>query len=1094
MHLLSKAWAWSKTSARDLLLGRYSARYVLVVYVLALWLYSAVIFLYRLPVELLGVMIVPIVLSALAYPRWMYLTMAVLLILSSFVLIGFVAPNPTTSYLGLVVFASTWLFLIQVIHFLYTTQRRIEGKLRESEERYRLLVENQGEGVALVDAQQNFVFVNPAAEQIFGVGAGALQGKNLRAFTAPAQFNLVQEYAKRCQAGEKTLYEVPITRPDGQERTLLVTATPYRNAQGQFLGAFSVFRDITERKRGEQALARRDAILGAVALAAERFLRTLSWRDHITAVMESLGQATQVSRVIIYENHWESDGTLLWYQRYAWTPVMAPMAHLLEERAIQPVAVGWGRWLPDLERGKWIHGNVRDFPANEQALLAAQGIRSLILVPIFVQSTWWGLMELDDCQHERTWTAAEIDALVTACDTLGAAIGREWIDTELRTRAHHLELLNKITDAAIATPDLAQMLQTIANRLGELWNATGCYLWVGDEAHPGRHYRAAYGTLRAMQQASGEAEDALVHSIGQAKQVVAVEDVFTSPYVQHAVHHPLRSLLGLPLVVQNECLGVALVGFNYARRFSREDLERGEQVARHIALAIAKMYALEAERQRATELETIHTVGLNLTASLDLATVLDNILISVFRLSPDIQDAHIYFYRDERLEFAASRWADGRKNTEFAKPRPYGLTSTVARYGEMIVISDPATHPLFAHATHLQSGAIIGLPLKIGTRIVGVMNVAYQRKRSFSKNELRALELLASQAAIAIENARLFDEIKQRAERMSVLNEIGRALTSTLNLAELYRLIHQQTRRILTADAFFVALYDERHNLIRFPFLYDDGVELPSRQVPLPVGGPVSYVIRTRAPYLVNQPTNHVFQSGTRFGSPDKKSASAIYVPLMLGTQILGVLSAQSYRERSYDADDVQVLQTIAHQAAIALENARLYNELQRLATVDELTGAFNRRGLFQLAQREVERALRYHRPLTAMMLDIDHFKSLNDTWGHLVGDRVLQALVERCRENLRALDIVGRYGGEEFFFLLPETDLAEALTVAERLRRAIEEMRVVFGENAVSVTVSIGVAAMTPTITDLTMLIECADRALYLAKQAGRNCVRKCD
>lgn len=1083
-----------KTSARKFLQGYYPIRYMLLGYGLALSLCSAGVFFYRLPIELLGVLIVPIVLSALAYPRWVYLTMAVLLTASTFVLIGLVAPNPTASYTGLVVFTLVWLFLVEFIHYLHTTQGRIADKLRESEERYRLLVENQGEGVALVDAQENFVFVNPAAEQIFGVEAGMLQGKNLRAFTVPAQFNVLQEQSKRCQAGEKTTYEVQITRPSGEERTLLITATPYRDAQGQFLGAFRVFRDITRRKRSEQALARRDAILDAVALAAERFLRTLSWRDHIADVMESLGQATQVSRVTIYQNQWESDGTLLWYQRYAWTPAASPMAHLLEERAIQPIAVGWGRWLQDLELGKWIYGNVHDFPANEQALLAAQGVRSVMLVPIFVQSTWWGLMELDDCQRERAWTAAEVDALVTACDTLGAAIGREWIDTELRTRAHHLELLNKITDAAIAAPNLSQMLQTIADRLGELWNATGCYLWVWDQAHPARHYGAAFGTLRAISQGWDEVKDALIQSIGQAERVVTVEDVFNSPYAQQFIHYPVHSFLGLPLVAQNQRLGVALVGFNYPRRFSRDDIERGEQVARHIALAIAKMYALEAERQRATELETVHNVGLHLTASLDLSTVLDNILTSVFRLGPEVQDAHVYFYRDEHLEFAASLWADGRKNVEFAAPRPHGLTRTVARHGEMIVITDPTAHPLFADASYLQSGAIIGLPLKIGTRVVGVMNVAYREKRYFSRNELRVLELLASQAAIAIENARLFDEIKRRAERMSVLNEIGRAITATLNLAELYRLIHQQTQRILTADAFFIALYDEQYSLIRFPFLYDDGVELPSREVPLPISGPVSYVIRTRAPYLVNQPTNHVFQSGTHFGSADKKTASAIYVPLMLGKQILGVLSAQSYRERSYSADDVQILQTIAHQAAIALENARLYGELQRLATMDELTGVFNRRGLFQLAQREVERALRYHRPLTAMMLDIDRFKPLNDTYGHLIGDRVLQALAERCRENLRTLDIVGRYGGEEFFFVLPETGIEEALAVAERLRRAIEQMRILADEETVSITVSIGVATMTPTITDLTTLIECADRALYLAKQAGRNCVRKCD
>jgi len=1086
-----------RTRLPDWLVGKYSAHVILAGYLLAVLLVSAVLVMYRLPEQLMTLMIAPTVLAAVLYPRWVYLTMGSWLLACALGVFWFLPTDWPTMLVWLLALALVWLLFIEALRSLVLSQRQTAAKLRESEERYRLLVENQGEGIALVDTQENFVFVNPAAEQIFGVGVGELQGKNLRAFTTPAQFGIWQDQTRRCQAGEKTSYEVQITRPDGEERTLLVIATPYRDAQGQFLGAFSVCYDITERKRSEQAIARRDAILDAVALAAERFLRTPSWHGYIDQVIAQLGQATQVSRISIFENRWETDGTLFWHQRHQWIATQTtPVMPFLEERTIQPVAEGFERWVRHMEQGKWIHGNVRDFPASEQAPLRAQQVQSILVVPIFVQTRWWGLLQLDDCRQERRWSSAEIDALVTACDILGAAIGRDWIDTELRTRAHHLELLNKITDVAIAAPNLTQMLQAIADRLSELWNADGCYILLRDEAHPARYYQAAYGALSALRHETGEAGIAMAQGVWQAERVLAVDNIFDSPYInpQEAIKYPLRSLLGLPLIAQGTRLGVALIGFNHPHHFSRDEIERGEHAARHIALAIAKAYALDAERQRATELETIHSVGLSLTASLDLKTVLENILASVFHLSPEIQDAHIYFYRNERLEFGASLWADGQKNREFSTPRAHGLTNAVAHHGEMVVVNDTSTHPLFADAPHLQGGAVIGLPLKIGTRVVGVMNVAYREPRRFSRNELRALELLAGQAAIAIENARLFDEIKQRAERMSVLNEIGRALTATLNLAELYRLIYQQTQRIVTADAFFVALYDERHNLIRFPFLYDDGTELPSREVPLPLSGPVSYVVRTRSPLLVNRPTNHIFQSGSHFGSPDKKAASGIFVPMLLGTRILGVISTQSYRENSYQSDDVQVLQTIAAQAAIAIANAHLYNEVQQLATMDELTGVFNRRGLFQLGQREVERALRYHRSLSVMMLDIDQFKRVNDTYGHLAGDRVLRALADCCRENLRALDIVGRYGGEEFFLILPETDIEEALLIGERLRRAIEQMRIVFGEDVISITVSLGVATMTPAISDLTTLIEHSDRALYLAKQAGRNCVRKCD
>ncbi|MCI0478412.1 MAG: GGDEF domain-containing protein, partial [Anaerolineales bacterium] len=137
-------------------------------------------------------------------------------------------------------------------------------------------------------------------------------------------------------------------------------------------------------------------------------------------------------------------------------------------------------------------------------------------------------------------------------------------------------------------------------------------------------------------------------------------------------------------------------------------------------------------------------------------------------------------------------------------------------------------------------------------------------------------------------------------------------------------------------------------------------------------------------------------------------------------------------------------------------------------------------------------RAIRYQRPLAAMMLDIDQFKQVNDTYGHLAGDRVLRVLADCCRESIRTLDIAGRYGGEEFFLLLPETDLVEAVMMAERLRRAVEQMQVQFGHSQISFTISLGVTAMAPDISNLATLIERADQAQYLAKQAGRNRVQK--
>ena len=180
-------------------------------------------------------------------------------------------------------------------------------------------------------------------------------------------------------------------------------------------------------------------------------------------------------------------------------------------------------------------------------------------------------------------------------------------------------------------------------------------------------------------------------------------------------------------------------------------------------------------------------------------------------------------------------------------------------------------------------------------------------------------------------------------------------------------------------------------------------------------------------------------------------------------------------------------------QRQLAKQNAeleRLYAEAQRSAVLDSLTDVYNRRGLFELGEEEVQRASRYQRPLSLIMFDVDHFKILNDTHGHMIADVVLQQLTARCRRVLRQVDIFSRYGGEEFVILLPETRLDAATALAERLRAAAEEP-ISTGGALLAVTISLGVASLREDHPELEDLLRQADVALYQAKEAGRNCVR---
>ena len=180
-------------------------------------------------------------------------------------------------------------------------------------------------------------------------------------------------------------------------------------------------------------------------------------------------------------------------------------------------------------------------------------------------------------------------------------------------------------------------------------------------------------------------------------------------------------------------------------------------------------------------------------------------------------------------------------------------------------------------------------------------------------------------------------------------------------------------------------------------------------------------------------------------------------------------------------------------QRELAKKNAeleRLNIEIKRLATQDELTKVFNRRGFFELGYKAVEQAKRSEKSLAVIIIDIDFFKTFNDNYGHAIGDIVLTEVAARCNQQLRSMDILSRCGGEEFFVLLPETELDNALTIAERLRYHVCHEPVATESGLLTVTISLGVSVTNNTLS-LDALLDKADHALYQAKQSGRNCVR---
>ncbi len=209
-------------------------------------------------------------------------------------------------------------------------------------------------------------------------------------------------------------------------------------------------------------------------------------------------------------------------------------------------------------------------------------------------------------------------------------------------------------------------------------------------------------------------------------------------------------------------------------------------------------------------------------------------------------------------------------------------------------------------------------------------------------------------------------------------------------------------------------------------------------------------------------------------------------VPMVWGSEFIGVLFV--FSDVSFGRTDLKLLGLFGSHAAASIRNARMHRELHELAITDSLTGIFNRHHFFELAEAAFGNARRYNLPISALMMDLDFFKQVNDTHGHLAGDEVLRVSIQRCARIIRETDTFGRYGGEEFVMILPETDLQGAQVLAERLRQAVGKDPVVVGEQPIPITASFGVAQMAEETATLQQLLNRADQALYKAKESGRN------
>lgn len=972
----------------------------------------------------------------------------------------------------------------------------VEDKLRSERDLLRGIVRTSVAAIVVVDRSGRVVFANGRAERILDA-----DGSSHDSLDALLPVQRVLEEGMRLEHIECTL-----RLSDGQQRYFNINGAPLTDDAGTVDRVVFVIIDQTKRIRALKEARRRDAILAAISFSAEQFLQGRDWEENVQVVLQRLGRATDACRVYVYENiSSDSDnemGDVYTQIRYEWVaPDVKPLLSVPELHEFPLLERGFQRWVEELRRGRILHGRVDTFPEAEQQFLTAHDVKSLLVLPIFVGQTWWGFLGFDNCRSRRVWPNSEIDALRTAAGTLGAAIRRSQIEAVLRRRTEELTALHATTLDSIQNANLPTLLEDIVERAVRFLGADAGELYLcraeSQQVQCVVSFNAPTdhtGTLLAY----GEGVAGIVAQMGYP---LVINDYSEWEYRADVFEssRDFDSVLSAPMTWEGTVIGVLhMLRRVNTRDFTPQELELVSPFADQAAIAVENARLLEAKQHRAQEAETLREAGAAVAATLEQQEAVKRILEQLQRVV-SYDSASVQLLRGDTLEIVDGRGWDNIDDVRGIR-FPIGAhnpNSIVIRKRRAHILGDaPAAYDAFREPPHDHIRSWLGVPLIVRDEMIGMLALDSRQRHTFNEDHARLVGAFADQVAIAIENARLFEAEQQRRETTATLLEIMEVASSSLELKQVLKDIAQRTASICRANRCSIFLLDaagERLQPVMSQFA-DGHVEGELWQefktttadhmdvVPL-----FRSAIRGREPVMLHDPgrTDLIPRKWTSpFGIQ-----KLLVVPLIARDRAIGIMALDLIDpSREFSSEQVDLAVTIGGRVAASIENAQLYEEMQELATTDSLTGTYNRRALFELGEREVERAWRFDRPLAVLMFDLDHFKPINDTYGHPVGDEVLVAVVERCQEDLRIVDILVRYGGDEFAIILPETDYAGAQRVAQRLRRTIARSPIHTEAGPIPLTITVGGTVLDSDRAHLEMLLDRADNALYTAKTAGRN------
>ncbi|HUG16619.1 MAG TPA: GAF domain-containing protein [Thermomicrobiales bacterium] len=701
-------------------------------------------------------------------------------------------------------------------------------------------------------------------------------------------------------------------------------------------------------------------------------------------------------------------------------------------------------------------------------------------VPIFVNGHVYGVLNVEAAE-DISLGVEELDVLQSVAMSLGVAIERSRQRTGERRRLRHLSALQHITGRFAGRERVDENVADILHEIAQAFDFDFVSLGFieGDQIH----FHASFDVYTASGYPVGTfpVSSGITGRVARTGEPAFVTDVTRDPDFV-GVRSETTQEICVPIYAGGDVAGVLNVELSDRRRVDQGDFDIVKSVGDHLGLAIANQRRIAELEQLNEQWRTVERVTQVIAGKLLIREALADILIELER-GFGFGTTGIGLIEGDRLVFHAVRQTLDPTSivAEYVTtgiPMSVGVTGRVATTGMPALIRDVAKDPDFLPTSPgIRHEACV--PIRVGPRTVGVLNVETTAVRPLNEHDIEILSVIADHIGVAIQKSDLYVAEQESRRAIEAIQRVSTIVASTLDVEEALQLIVRTLSEAFSYPHVSLRLLEDDHLVLA---AHSGGVTLDMvRSIPVGIGV-VGRVARTGRAELIAD-----VDAEPSYLRSSPGITSEVCVPILCDGDLAGVLNIEGDRDRPVTTQDLELMKTFAQHAGTVLQNARMYARMQHLATRDPITGMANHREFQIRLREEIARATRSSRALSLLLIDLDSFKLVNDSHGHVVGDHLLRAVAQRLETGLREGDVLARYGGDEFVVILADADREAAEHTAIRLSTlmAAEPFPVGDGRHEY-VTVSIGSASFPTHGASAEALIRHADDSMYGTKRRG--------